>query len=207
MWLESTSFPDGGVIPEEFVFGVPDSEAHVTFGPNRNPHLAWGDLPAETQSVFVTCVDGDVPTVADDVNQENREVPADLPRADFVHWVIVDLPVQPGEIAAGEFSSEVTPRGKDGSGPRGRQGVNDYTSWFSGDPDMDGTYLGYDGPCPPWNDARVHRYQFTVVALDIASLPVDDGFTVEDVRRVADGHILGSATITGSYSLNPQLRG
>ena len=205
MWLESTSFPDGGVIPEEFVFGVPDPEAHATFGPNRNPHLAWGDLPAETQSVFVTCVDGDVPTVADDVNQENREVPADLPRADFVHWVIVDLPVQPGEIAAGEFSSEVTPRGKDGKGPRGRQGVNDYTSWFSGDPDMDGTYLGYDGPCPPWNDSLMHHYHFTVYAIDVESLNLNARFDGNEARAAMQGHVLAESEHVGTYTLNPDL--
>lgn len=205
MWLESSSFLDGGPIPEEYVFGVPDPDTHVRFGPNRNPHLAWGDLPPGTRSVLVTCVDVDVPTVPDDVNQEGREVPADLPRGDFVHWVMVDLPADPAEIAAGEFSTDVTPRGKDGGGPRGRQGVNDYTSWFSGDPDMAGSYLGYDGPCPPWNDARVHRYQFTVAAIDQASLPVGDGFTLQDVQTAAEGHILGSATLTCTYSLNPRL--
>ena len=51
-----------------------------------------------------------------------------------------------------------------------RQGVNSYTSWFASDHDMSGDYFGYDGPCPPWNDALVHRYVFTLYALDVATL-------------------------------------
>ena len=33
---------------------------------------------------------------------------------------------------------------------------------------MFGDYYGYDGPCPPWNDELVHRYVFTLYALDVA---------------------------------------
>jgi phosphatidylethanolamine-binding protein (PEBP) family uncharacterized protein len=40
--------------------------------------------------------------------------------------------------------------------------------WFAGDNDMRGDYYGYDGPCPPWNDEIVHRYVFTLFALDVA---------------------------------------
>ncbi len=205
MRLDSNSFKDGGWIPGEFAFGLPDPDSHVGFAPNRNPHLAWRDLPEGTESLVVTCIDVDVPTVPDDVNQEGRQVPAELPRAEFVHWVLVDLPISPGEVAEGEFSEGVISRGKDGEGPRGRQGVNDYTSWFSGDEDMTGTYLGYDGPCPPWNDARVHRYRFTVTALDVPTLPVSGSFDLADVRSAMVGHVLGKASILGTYTLNPRL--
>ena len=41
MQLSSDSFPDGEGIPETHAFGVPDEHAHVSFGPNRNPQLAW----------------------------------------------------------------------------------------------------------------------------------------------------------------------
>ena len=68
-----------------------------------------------------------------------------------------------------------------------------------------GTYLGYDGPCPPWNDARVHRYRFGVQALDVASLDVPERFTLEDVRQAAAGHVLAEVAITGRYTLNARL--
>src|SRR3546814_13406313 len=36
---------------------------------------------------------------------------------------------------------------------------------------MEGRYLGYDGPCPPWNDERVHRYHFEVIAMHALVIP------------------------------------
>ena len=63
----------------------------------------------------------DVPTKPDNVNKEGVTVPADLPRTDFYHWVLVDLPADRGSIAEGEFSTAVTPKGK--TGPEGPQGT------------------------------------------------------------------------------------
>ncbi len=73
----------------------------------------------------------------------------------------------------------MTPRGKAGPAtPQGtRQGINDYTGWFASDHDMNGDYYGYDGPCPPWNDSIVHRYVFTLYALDVERAAVDGKFT------------------------------
>jgi Raf kinase inhibitor-like YbhB/YbcL family protein len=137
-----------------------------------------------TQSFAIICHDPDVPSQGDDVNQEDRSVPASLPRVDFFHWVLIDLPASLDEIKEGEFSSDVTPRGKPGPhAPHGaRQGINDYTSWFAGDNDMRGDYYGYDGPCPPWNDEIVHRYVFTVFALDVAKLDGEGKLNGEQLR-------------------------
>ena len=41
---------------------------------------------------------------------------------------------------------------------------------------MGGSYYGYDGPCPPWNDSIPHHYLFTLYALDIEQCPVEEGF-------------------------------
>jgi len=46
----STSFDDGSEIPGDFAFGVPDPATHVKLSANRNPHLAWADLPSGTRS-------------------------------------------------------------------------------------------------------------------------------------------------------------
>ena len=208
MQLSSSSFQDGAPIPSEFVFGLPDPDTHVTFGPNRNPQLAWSDVPDGTRSFAVICHDVDVPTKPDDVNQEGREVPPDLPRADFYHWVAVDLPADLRAIDAGAFADGVVARGQQvAAGPYGcRQGLNDYTGWFAGDADMDGQYFGYDGPCPPWNDSLVHHYVFTVYALDVARLDVEDAFTGGDAIAAMAGHVLDQASLTGTYTLNPRLR-
>jgi Raf kinase inhibitor-like YbhB/YbcL family protein len=99
----------------------------------------------------------------------------------------------------------VKPRGKPGPyAPRNaRQGLNDYTGWFAGDKDMAGNYFGYDGPCPPWNDAITHRYIFTLYALDVARLDVTGAFTGPQVRAAMAKHILAQASTSGVYTLNP----
>lgn len=209
MKLTSESFTDQGVIPERNAFAKPDGQNHVLLAGNANPQLSWTEAPAATQSFVVICHDPDVPSKPDDVNQEDREVPADLPRVDFYHWALVDVPATTTSIAEGAYSDGITPRGK--AGPLAldgtRQGVNDYTNWFAADRDMNGDYFGYDGPCPPWNDAIVHRYIFTVYALDIAELPFEGKFTGGDVISAIQGHVLAQASITGMYTLNPRLVG
>ena len=160
MKLTSSSFDDGGVIPAEYAFCAPDPKTHATLSKNQNPHLAWTEVPMGTKSFTIICHDPDVPSKGDDVNQEGRRVPASLPRVDFFHWVLVDLPASSVGVNVGEFSSSVTPRGKPGPrAPHGaRQGINDYTGWFASDKGMAGDYHGYDGPCPPWNDELLHHY-------------------------------------------------
>ena len=207
MKLTSTSFSDNGRIPAEYAFCVPDPKSHVNLGSNRNPQLEWSDLPMGTRSLALICHDTDVPAVPDDVNQEGRTVPASLARIDFYHWILVDLEPQSKPIAAGEFSDGVTPRGKSGpQAPRStRQGINDYTAWFANTEEMKGNYYGYDGPCPPWNDTLVHHYVFTLYALDVEQLQVSGTFRGADVLNAMRGHVLGEATITGLYSLNPDV--
>lgn len=207
MKLWSNSFDDGARIPGEFAFAVIDPASRVKLSANRNPHLAWSDAPAATRSFAVICHDPDVPSKPDDVNQDGREVPPDLPRVDFHHWTLIDLAPATARIDAGSYSHQVTPRGKGGpAAAHGtRQGINDYTAWFAGDHDMEGDYYGYDGPCPPWNDSIVHRYVFTVYALDLERVPVEGRFGGADVRRAIEGHVLAEARITGTYTLNPRL--
>lgn len=207
MKLSSTSFADGGRIPAEFAFGKIDPKTHVAHSNNRSPQLTWANVPVGTRSFAIVCCDGDVPSQGDDVNQEGREVPATLPRVPFYHWVLVDLPTKVTSLAAGEFSDGVTPRGKPGPAAKygARQGINDYTSWFDGDPDMSGDYHGYDGPCPPWNDSIVHHYVFTVYAIDVDRVPLMGTFGGADALKVIGRHALGQASVTGIYTLNPKL--
>jgi Raf kinase inhibitor-like YbhB/YbcL family protein len=208
MKFTSDTFADGAAIPAHAAFCVPDAASRVKLGQNRNPQLAWSDLPPGTQSVVILCHDPDVPSKGDDVNKEGRTIPASLPRVNFVHWVLIDMPASGSPIRDGEFSSGVTPKGK--SGPlaaRGtRQGLNDYTAWFANDEKMKGDYFGYDGPCPPWNDTIVHRYVFALFALDVEKCPVQRKFTAADVLKAMKGHVLGTAKLTGRYSLNPAVK-
>ena len=205
MKLESTSIVHNAPIPEEFAFGVPAEQDHMTLGANRSPHLAWSGAPEGTKSYAVICVDDDVPSKMDDFNQEGRTIPADLPRIDFYHWVLVDVPASVTELAAGADSDGITQGGKPpGPTDHGTRGVNDYTKFMQDD--MAGDYGGYDGPCPPWNDSIVHHYHFTVYALDVDGLGLSGNFTGADAMTAFAGHVLDKATITGTYSLSPQVK-
>lgn len=208
MQIMSASFGHRQRIPEEFAFAAPDPHEHLRLSRNRNPHLRWSGLPAATRSVVLVCVDTDVPTRADDVNREGRSVPADLPRTDFYHWLMVDIPPTVTEIAAGACADGIVAGGRrEPAGPAGsRQGVNDYTAWFAGDAAMRGDYYGYDGPCPPWNDERLHHYHFVVYATDLARCPVEGGFRGAELQAALAGHVLAEARLTGTYSLNPAVR-
>lgn len=204
MKITSNSFEHGKRIPAEFAMGVTDG-----FGDNRNPQLAWSDVPDATKSFALLCIDTDVPTVAEMAGKAGVEIPIDQPRTDLVHWAMVDIAADVREIAAGSCSDGITKKGKQSPpGPEGsRQGLNSYTEWFAGDADMQGDYFGYDGPYPPANDLRLHRYFFRIFALDVARLDVPDRFTAADVFRAMQAHVLTEATTYGTYSLHPEVKG
>ncbi|MDP4547960.1 MULTISPECIES: YbhB/YbcL family Raf kinase inhibitor-like protein [unclassified Marinobacter] len=207
MKLEVGGVEEGRPVPEKFAFGVFNPDNHMSFGPNRNPEMSWEDVPEGTRSFVVMMFDPDVPSVADDVNQEGKTIPADLPRVDFFHWLLVDVPATTRRIPEGEDSDGVSPKGKPfGPGPVGVRGINNYTQFLAGNPDMAGTYAGYDGPCPPWNDEILHHYHFEVHALDVESLNLSGEFDGTAVREAMAGHVLASARVTGTYTLNPELR-
>lgn len=202
MKLHSDSFADNAAIPGRFAFAVIGEP--VSLSSNQNPHLAWRDVPAGVKSFALTVIDPDVPSVGDDVNQAGRQVAVDLPRVDFSHWLLANIPASVNSIEVGAFSDGVTARGKPADGPFDTvQGLNDYTGWFAGDADMAGQYHGYDGPCPPWNDARMHHYVFSVYALDVERLDLPADFTAADLFAAMAPHVLAKASLTGRYTLNP----
>ena len=206
MKLTTTAFKDGERIPGKYGFCVLTPEG-VQMGENINPDFSWSDVPARTQSFVFICHDSDVPSKPDQVNKEGMTVPKDLPRVDFAHWVLIEIPADSAGIKEGEFSSGITARGKpSGRVSQGtRQGLNNYTDWFKGDENMEGDYYGYDGPCPPWNDSIIHHYHFTLYALDIDHIHVPEKFGRPEVLEAIKGHILAEVKITGTYTLNKDL--
>jgi Raf kinase inhibitor-like YbhB/YbcL family protein len=110
--------------------------------------------------------------------------------AAFTHWGMYNIPASVTSLAenAGVPSSTAFP-----------QIVNDF-HFVPGQ---------YGGPCPPPNyPPNLHRYVFTVYALDIElALPSSANFpaTAETLYQALiqagqHGHILASATLTGLYS-------
>ncbi|MGB7552684.1 MAG: YbhB/YbcL family Raf kinase inhibitor-like protein [Chromatiaceae bacterium] len=209
MKLVSDSFSQGQAIPAQYAFARIAPDTHITLSDNINPHLAWTDIPAGTQSLVLICHDANVPSTGEDVNQEGKTLPVSMPRIDFFHWVLLDIPPSITEIPAGSHCRGVTPRGKAGPAAPGglRHGLNDYTGWFAADAEMAGPYFGYDGPCPPWNDERLHDYVFTLYAIDVPALAVAGELDGRSVRQALEGHVLATGTLSGFYSLNPAVSG
>ncbi len=207
MKLRSEDIINGALIDPQFAFGRVHRDQHMELSDNRNPQLSWSELPAAAKSLVLICVDHDAPADATHVNEEYYSLDFNMPRVSFYHWVMIDLPPTDACIARGSCSDGVCVGGKRPPvpGPAGaRQGSNDYTQFLAGS-DMAGIYHGYDGPCPPWNDERMHEYYFDLYALDVASLPLDDGFDGRAVMQAMAGHILDRASLVGSYSLNPKV--
>lgn len=208
MKLDIPTFDNGAPVPDEHCFMVATPDGRATFGPNRSPELRWSDGPDGTRSFAIILVDPDAPTAAaGDINQEGRTIPADLARGEFHHWVLVDIPADLRELPAGADSDGITKGGKPvGPTDHGLRGQNDFGGFLAGDPDLAGTYGGYDGPAPPWNDELLHHYHFKLFALDVPSLGLGGAFNADEALRAMQGHVLAEAEHVGTCTLNPALR-
>ena len=209
MQLSSTSIAHGARIDQDFAFctATPDGAARTAHGRNRNPHVAWSGAPEGTRSFAVVMHDPDVPADASNANTEGETIPADAERTDFFHWLLVDVSADLSEIAEGALADGVVDRGREpGRVTHGIEGTNDFTDFLKGSP-VEGTYGGYDGPCPPWNDQAVHHYHLTVYALDVETLGLseDGDFRGADVLDAIEGHVLDQAEIVGTYTTNPDV--
>ena len=103
----------------------------------------------------------------------------DAPRESFDHWIAYDIPA----------AATTLPEGVDDS-PRlaslggSRQGRNGFGK------------VGWGGPCPP--PGRPHRYVFRLYALD-KTAGLDPGVKREALERALEGHVLATATLTGTF--------
>jgi Raf kinase inhibitor-like YbhB/YbcL family protein len=200
------SVRNGGPIPQDYAFCVPSAQGHSTNGPNKNPEIRWSRGPRGTQSYAIVVVDVDVPSVFDDANKEGKTIPAKMKRINFYHRLLVDIPATRTSLAEGADSSGITPKGKAaGATANGIRGVNDYTAAFTGDAQMAGIYGGYDGPCPPWNDKRLHHYHFRVYALDVPSLALTENFGPKEAEAAIRMHMLARGELVGTFTQNPDL--
>ena len=200
------AWKDGEAIPEEYAFCAPADEGRVTMGPNRSPAIRWSGAPDGTRAYAVICNDPDAPSVADDVNQEGRIIPADLPRVDFCHWVLVDVPPTSRRWTRVRTPMASRPAASPPADRPRRSRTQPVHGMVRRRRADGGRLRGYDGPCPPWNDAIVHRYVFTVYALDVETLGLSGTFGREEALAAMEGHVLAEGSWTGTYTLNSDLR-
>jgi Raf kinase inhibitor-like YbhB/YbcL family protein len=96
------------------------------------------------------------------------------------HWTLVNLPPSTTSLPAGAG-------GPAGALPAGaRQGRSDYGQF------------GFGGACPPAGD-KAHRYQFTVWALKVDQLPIDEQSSGALVGYMLNANVLAKATMTALY--------
>ncbi|HTG00464.1 MAG TPA: YbhB/YbcL family Raf kinase inhibitor-like protein [Nitrospirota bacterium] len=97
------------------------------------------------------------------------------------HWVIFNIPADVTELAtdAGNAQKNLAPKGS-------VQSVTDY-----GKP-------GFGGACPPPGD-KPHRYIFTVFALDIPKLDLDEKVNPALAGFMLNQHALAKASLISYY--------
>lgn len=74
---------------------------------------------------------------------------------------------------------------------------------FAANESMRGSYYGWDGPCPPWNDENLHHYRFAVYALNVKMLNLPAGFDGPAVLTAIRDKVLGEGLLDTVYSTNP----
>jgi Raf kinase inhibitor-like YbhB/YbcL family protein len=98
------------------------------------------------------------------------------PKMTWVHWVLYNLPADARALPEGVSA---------GSLPQGtREGRNDWKQ------------PGWRGPAPPIGK---HRYFFKLFALDTTLADLGEAATKRELESAMAGHILGTATIVGTY--------
>ncbi|MDX2113884.1 MAG: YbhB/YbcL family Raf kinase inhibitor-like protein [Alphaproteobacteria bacterium] len=190
---------NGKPIPERFAYCIPDGQGKTKDGQNINPSIEWSGAPEGTKSYVILVVDRDVPQSFELANQEGKVIPREFPRQNFYHWVLVDIPSTMVAIAEGADSRGITKGGKElGKRAYGVVGQNDYARFMG-----EGPHGGYDGPCPPWNDTRLHRYHFTVYALSVPSVNLSGLFGGQYVEDIIQPHVLAKGEVIGTFTNKP----
>lgn len=173
-----------------------------------SPEVSWSAGPEGTRAYALTMTDPDVPRDLGLINKPGTTIAENAPRITIHHWVLADIPAAVTSLKKGAEGDKLTPHGKPtGATPHGQRGANAYTQFVAANPDMAGTYGGYDGPCPPVNDERVHHYTVRVYALDVPSLGLTGAFDGPALEAAVKGHVLAEGEAVATYALNPKLIG
>lgn len=170
------------------------------------PTIRWSGAPKETASFAIFMMDPDVPADFNDAGKEGKVLAKDMKRIDFFHYGLINIPAKTTELAGGDSSKPPAV----GDELVNDLGLNKYVDPAS----------AYGGPCPPWNDERLHHYHFIVLALDKGapvnvllepiynSPPTADPMTAKNTfnRLMESKHVLAHGTVVGTYTLNKALQ-
>ena len=101
----------------------------------------------------------------------------DAPGGTFTHWLVYGLSPTRKELPENLAKNDRLPDGT-------VQGRNDFGK------------IGYGGPCPP--PGKPHHYLFRLFALNTV-LQVKPGFSRQELESAMKGHVLGEATMLGTF--------
>ncbi len=188
-----------GVIEPKYAFCTMVEKGHSKPSENVNIGVRWTAGPEGTQSYALVMVDEDVPVDFSNANKENVTLPASQPRRPFYHWVLTNIPANVTAIPAGAESNSTQPK-TPGKTSYGVAAINDYSSG-------DVVHGGYDGPCPPWNDERLHHYYIRVYALDVPTIQGVEKMEGSEAMKAIEPHIIASGQLVGTYTTNPAVLG
>lgn len=152
-------------------FGHRGNEIYKGTMPTRSFHLAWEDLPANTQSLALVFIDYDaIP-------------PCGFP---FIHWTVTNIDPSKGELTENESAEGDL-----------LEGVSSWVSRFLPD-DLRLSHeeaTAFGGCAPP---DKPHEYTVEVYALD-TRLDLKKGFYLNEMMHQMKGHILDQATLDMTY--------
>lgn len=153
-------------------------------GENMSPALSWSGAPVGAKSFALTMYDPGGPLGwwhwAKNLALAVYD-PDATTRTGWLHWVIVNIAANVSSLPkdAGNIRAGLAPAGS----------VQGRTSF--------GT-LGWGGPCPPQGD-KPHHYVFTLFALDLDKLPVNENTSATSVGYNLHYHMISKAALTGTY--------
>ncbi len=179
-------------IPAKYALCQPTEDGKSKGGDNMRPEISWIGAPSNTKSFTIIVHDPNVPQDFSKAGKDGMIVAADAKRKDFYHWGVADIPAKKTRIAGGKTTAKIG---------FGISLVNDLGNYM---PDA----KNYGGPCPPWNDERLHHYHFTVYALSVESLGLEEDASVRDAvdaLKKNKKNILASGEAVGTYTLNSKL--
>jgi Raf kinase inhibitor-like YbhB/YbcL family protein len=133
-------------------------DVYTCNGAGESPKVSWNGIPAGAKSLVL---------ILDD---------PDAPAGTFTHWLVYNIPPQPGELEQGQTNAKVL--------------ANDAQQGESSN-----GFRGFYYPCPPIGST--HRYIFRLYAADIyIALPNADRTAID---QALSGHTIEKTEFTTTF--------
>jgi phosphatidylethanolamine-binding protein (PEBP) family uncharacterized protein len=110
------------MMDNKFAFCVPAAQGHTTGGPNLSPSISWSKGPRGTKSYTIILYDTGSPAEQrEKMNKEGMTLTDDVPRRNFYHWVLADIPANVTSLKESADSNARVVHGKPATPAAGRR--------------------------------------------------------------------------------------